>query len=419
MTEVILGHIIEARTPEAATITENGCIVLVDGVIEGVYDAVPPRYRAAPVVDYRGKLILQGFTDMHLHAPQYTMMGLGMDLPLLEWLKTYTFPTEAHFVDADYAVEVYERLASALIQNGTTRVCMFSSIHTPATLALMQALEYAGVCGYVGKVNMDRNGGPNYQETTDGSMRDTLSWLNAARDFRRVKPIITPRFTPACTDELMAWLGSVAEERGLPVQSHLSENLAEVQWVKALCPDCTYYWQTYDRYGLFNERTVMAHCVHLSGDEMDAMASRGVLAAHCPLSNINICSGFPDVRALMAHGVQVALGSDVAGGDQLSMLSVMAAAIRMSKAVRIASDWQTPFLSVSEAYYMGTTAGARFFGAGAGFAAGDRLHAVVIDDQNLPSFPAETVRERFERAVYLAGKSDIVAVYADGRRVDN
>src|SRR5699024_4873721 len=154
------------------------------------------------------------------------MLGMGMDLPLLEWLNAYTFQTEERFADLDYARRVYRRLAEELIANGTTRVVMFSSRHADATLVLMEELERAGVCGCVGKVNMDRNSGVA-QEATEASMAETLWWLDGCR-FDHVKPILTPRFTPSCSDELMAFLGRLARERDLPVQSHLSENLDEV-----------------------------------------------------------------------------------------------------------------------------------------------------------------------------------------------
>ena len=196
---------------------------------------------------------------MHLHAPQYPMLGMGMDLPLLEWLNAYTFQTEERFADLDYARRVYRRLAEELIANGTTRVVMFSSRHADATLVLMEELERAGVCGCVGKVNMDRNSGVA-QETTETSMAETLRWLDGCR-FDHVKPILTPRFTPSCSDELMAFLGRLARERDLPVQSHLSENLDEVAWVRRLHPDCGRYWETYEKFGLWKEGTLMAHCV--------------------------------------------------------------------------------------------------------------------------------------------------------------
>ena len=160
MTQVLKGHIVHAPALGRMDITENGFLVLEDGVIAGVYHTLPDCYAYAPLRDFGDKLIMQSFADMHLHAPQYPMLGMGMDLPLLDWLNTYTFPTESRFADLDYARRTYRRLASDLITNGTTRVSMFSSLHTEATWVLMEELEKAGVTGYVGKVNMDRNGLP-------------------------------------------------------------------------------------------------------------------------------------------------------------------------------------------------------------------------------------------------------------------
>ena len=174
---ILKGTIVSAPALGKLDITENGYLIAEDGKITGVFPQLPDRYAGAEVEDWGGALVLQSFADLHLHAPQYPMLGMGMDLPLLDWLNTYTFPTEARFADPDYARTIYRRLARELIENGTTRVCMFSSLHREATLILMEELEKAGVTGYVGKVNMDRNGGKNLQETTEESMAETLRWL--------------------------------------------------------------------------------------------------------------------------------------------------------------------------------------------------------------------------------------------------
>ena len=220
MTQVLRGNIIQAPRLGELDIREHGYLVLEDGVVQGVYDALPQALASAPITDYGDRLIMQSFVDMHLHAPQYPMLGMGMDLPLLDWLNTYTFRTEARFADPDFARRTYRRLASDLITNGTTRVCMFSSLHTDATLVLMEEMENAGVTGFVGKVNMDRNGGENLQETTGDSIRETQRWLNECSRFTHIKPILTPRFTPACTDELMAALGKISAEKGLYVHTY-------------------------------------------------------------------------------------------------------------------------------------------------------------------------------------------------------
>lgn len=417
--QVIKGHIVDAPAFGKLTITENGYLILNDGKISGVLNELPEAYADVSVTDYGDRLIMPSFADMHMHAPQYAMLGMGMDLPLLDWLNTYTFKTEAAFKDTGYAREVYRALAKEMIDNGTTRVCAFSSLHRDSTMVLMEEFEKAGMTGYVGKVNMDRNSGDILTETTEESMRETMTWLDEASDkFEHVKPILTPRFTPTCTNELMAFLGKLAQERNLPVQSHLSENTSEIAWVKELHPDCAQYWESYAKYGLFNERTVMAHCVHSDERERNAMKENGVWVAHCPDSNINLISGVAPVRVMMNEGVRVTLGSDIAGGALLAMPQVVTSAIRASKMKRIQTDWTDEFLTVAEAFYLGTTAGAKFFGANGGFAEGDKLHAVVVDDSAFPQTAKElSVKERFERALYLMTKRDIIAVYSDGRKV--
>lgn len=412
---ILKGNLIDAPRLGELTCLPGGCLRLDGGGVITEVAAAPAE--GEPVCDFGDCLILQSFADMHLHAPQYPMAGMGMDLPLLEWLDTYAFPAETGFRDPDYARQIYRQLASALIAGGTTRVIMFSSLHTDATLILMEELERAGVTGLVGKVNMDRNGGASLQETTEESKRETLRWLDACTQFRLVRPVLTPRFTPSCTDELMAWLGKLAEERGLPVQSHLSENTAEMEWVRSLHPDCSQYWETYAKYGLWNPGTVMAHCVHSDRRERSAIREHGVLAVHCADSNVNLCSGTAPVRQWLEEGLRTALGSDVAGGAHLFMMRVITDSIRASKIKQMESGGKLRFLSTAEAYYLGTTAGHRYFGAGSGFAVGDRLHAIVVDDSRFAGNGKLSLPERLERTLYLAEPSDILAVFSEGRRV--
>ena len=411
MTAILRGNILHTPAFGALEAIPRGYLVLEDGVIQGVYPSLPETFARCPAEDYGDALILRSFADLHLHAPQYPMLGMGMDLPLLDWLDTYTFRTEARFEDLDYARRVYRRLARDLITSGTTRVSAFASRHTDATLILMEELEKAGVTGYVGKVNMDRNAGPSQEETAE-SLSETLRWLENCR-FTNIKPILTPRFTPACTDGLMEALGKLAAERDLPVQSHLSENTGEIAWVKELHPDCPQYWESYYKYGLWKDRTLMAHCVHSDRREQEAMASSGVWAVHCAASNVNLCSGTAPVRELIERGVRVALGSDIAGGDQLAMNKVAVMSIRASKIKQIETG--KPFLTVPEAYYLASTAGHLYFDGGAGFQPGHKLHAVVVDDAGFPE-PTRplTLPERFERSIYLMEKQHIKAVYSEG-----
>ena len=411
MITILHGNIIHAPAFGELAAVPKGYLVLEDGVLREICGSIPEKYAGFPVTDYGDALIMPSFADLHLHAPQYPMLGMGMDLPLLDWLEKYTFSTEAEFSDNAYARRVYRRLARDLITSGTTRAAVFSSRHTDATLILMEELEKAGVTGYVGKVNMDRNSGLS-QEGTRESIEETLRWLENCR-FDLVKPIITPRFTPSCSDELMEALGKIAIERDLPVQSHLSENTGEIAWVRELHPDCPQYWESYEKYGLWKDRTLMAHCVHSDAREQGAMAGSGVWAVHCAASNTNLCSGTAPVRELISRGVSVALGSDIAGGDQLAMHKVIVMSIRASKIKQMETG--APFLTVPEAYYLGSSAGHEYFGGGAGFRPGHKLHAIVVDDSGMPEPARElSLEERFERSIYLMDKRAIKAVYSEG-----
>ncbi len=415
-TAIYKGHIVHAPKLGELTCLQEGYLVCEDGRIAGLYDVLPERLSGADVEDFGDKLIIPSFSDLHLHAPQYAMLGMGMDLQLLEWLNTYTFPTEAAFRDTAYARKVYRELAEELIRLGTTRICIFATIHRESTLVLMEELSRAGVTGYVGKVNMDRNSPDYLRETAEESICETERFLSeSAGRFPHLKPIITPRFTPSCTDELMRSLGDIARTNGVRVQSHLSENTDEVAWVKSLRPDCEQYWESYDTCGLFNEGAVMAHCVYSDKRERAAMWERGVWAAHCPDSNINIASGVAPVRLMLQEGLHVGLGSDIAGGAQLSMMDVATAAIRASKRRWLDSGKSEPFLTVAEAFYLATSA--EYFGAGPGFQAGDALHALVVDDSSLLDARRLTLPQRLERMMYRFEHCRITARFSEGRRL--
>lgn len=415
-TTILHGTLVSAPAFGKLDILEKGYLVATDGVIQGVYATLPEQYANCEIIGDGSELILQSFSDMHLHAPQYPMLGMGMDMPLIEWLNTYTFPTESNFADPDFARKIYHELAQELAANGTTRVCMFSSMHREATNILMEELENAGVTGFVGKVNMDRNGGVNLEENTEESISETLKWLEEC-NFEHIKPVITPRFTPSCTNELMEALGKIAAEKNLPIQSHLSENLSEIDWVKALHPDCQQYWETYAKYGMWNDRTVMAHCVWSDDRERKAIRDAGVWVAHCACSNQDLISGYAPVRKMMDEGIKVTLGSDIAGGDHLSMFEVVADTIRASKARRILDNFQTDFLTVAESYYLGTSAAAEFFGEKPGFAPGNPFSAIVLADDQLPAAKALTAQERFERCIYLRQENAIRSVWSAGRQI--
>ena len=399
---------------------ENAYLVTENGMIAGIFDELPKKYAGLWVEDLENRIIIPSLTDLHVHAPQYIMMGMGFDLPLLEWLNRYTFKEESRYRDPAFARKVYNRLAHELIRRGTTRVVMFSSLHREATHVLMEELERAGITGYVGKVNMDRNSPDYLCETTEESLAETRRWLEECKGrYQYIKPIITPRFTPSCTDELMAGLGRLAEEFDVPVQSHLSENDAEIAWVKELHPDTERYYESYAKFGMWKKGTVMAHCVHSDEVERKAMLDAGVWVAHSPDSNTNIYSGIAPVRRMLNEGLKVALASDVAGGAKLSIFHAACEAIRASKLRYYYSGKQEEeaYLTVPEAFYLATSAGAEYFGAGPGFKEGDALHAIILDDSSLPPSRELSPAERVERLLYADDDRTIVGVVSEGRRI--
>ncbi len=414
---ILKGNIIYTETQRELTALENGYIVSEDGIVTGVFSDLPERYRNAEVTDCGGSLILPGLVDLHVHAPQFAVRGMGMDLELIPWLDKYAFPEEAKYADSEYAAAAYGAFCAALKSGVTTRASVFATVHADTADVLMRMLEESGLATYVGKVNMDRNCASALAETTQDSLKDTETWLRHTQHaYQNTKPIITPRFVPTCTPELMGQLGEMAKRFSVPVQSHLSENLYEISWVKQLHPEDETYAHVYRRYGLFGQQpTIMAHCVHLSDSEMDFIRDSGVTVAHCPESNFNLCSGIAPVRRMLEKGLLVGLGTDVAGGFSISMFRAVSDAIQASKLYSVFVDQYAAPLSLPEAFYMATKGGGRFFGLVGSFEPGYELDAVVIDDSGINGLNPLALPQRLERVVHLSTDQNIVKKYVKGR----
>ena len=417
--QIIKGNFFDCSEDRELRVRSGAYCVVKDGVSEGVFDELPAKYAGAQVTDYGDLLIMPSLVDLHTHAPQYTFRGMGMDLELLDWLNTYTFPEEARYRDPGYASQAYDIFVDALIRSGTGRAVIFGTIHREATLLLMEKLEKSGLVTYVGKVNMDRNSPDGYREETGDSLRETERFVEEALDFRNTFPILTPRFIPTCSDELMRGLSDIRRRTGLPVQSHMSENLSEIEWVKDLVPDATFYGDAYDIFGLFGGecRTVMAHCVYSGKEEIGRMAEKGVFAAHCPNSNTNISSGIAPVRKLLDAGVRVGLGSDVAGGHSLSLFDEMVSAVQASNLRWRCIDENDRQLSMTEAFYMATRGGGEFFGKVGCFDNGYEFDALVIDDSGLEGMLKPDAEHRFLRSLYLSHECPIAAKYVKGNKI--
>jgi guanine deaminase len=275
-------------------------------------------------------LITPGFVDTHLHAPQLEMIGsYGGDL--LEWLNRYTFPTEAKFSDPKHAEMVARIFFEELLRNGTLCALIFSTIHERATDIFFEEAERRGFRAIIGKTMMDRNAPPALLETPKQSYDESRSLLQKWHKRGLIRYAITPRFAPTSTPELLEAAGQLKREfPDAYVHSHISENRNEVQWVHDLFPEAEYA-DVYDRYGLLDERSVLAHGVHLTEEELELLAHRGTRIAHCPNSNLFLGSGLFKLHHTLQSGVVVGLGTDIGAGTTPSMFTAMSDAYKVQQ----------------------------------------------------------------------------------------
>lgn len=411
------GHILFTKEASRFQVIENGYIVVNEGKVAGVYEQLPDEWKDAEITDFGNRLIIPAMNDMHVHAPQYRNQGIAMDLELLPWLQTYTFPEESKFQDTDYAERMYRRFIHDLWRQGTMRAVTFATVHRDSTLLLMKLFQEAGMGAMVGKVDMNRNCPEALQETVEDAKQDNEMLISLFSDPQGlVRPIITPRFVPSCTPELLQACGELANKYQLPVQSHLSENLSEISWVQELEPESKNYGDAYNRYGLFGQTpTIMAHCVWTAGEELELMKRNHVMVAHCPTSNLNLASGMAPIRLFLDNDIRVGLGSDLSGGHDLSIFRMMVYAIQVSK-MHYQRDKKLPFLTLSEAFWLATKSAGSFFGKVGSFEQGYDFDALVIDDQEL-NHDHYSLLHRLERFVYIGDDRHIVRRFCRGQEI--
>ena len=416
----IKGDILYSKDLNSLKQCENSYLVCVKGKSDGVYKKLPSKYKGIKIYDYTGNLIIPGLVDMHLHAPQYIFIGLHMDLKLLDWLNKYTFPAEAKYKNINFAKKAYDIFVKDLTYTSTTRFAMFATIHNEATLYLMNKLEKTGFRGYVGKVNMDRNSPKYLVETTNKSVKNTIEWLEACEDYKNIKPIITPRFIPSCSDKLMLELSKIMKKKDLPVQSHLSENLSEIEWVKKLVPKAKSYEEAYDMYSMLGtvSNSIMAHYVWPDESGIKLMKNRNVWVAHSPSSNRNIASGIAPISRYLKEGIKVGLATDVAGGSYLSMFRAIEDSITTSKIRSFVSDIKYNDITIEQAFYLATLGGGEFFGKVGSFEKGYEFDAIVLNEKDIPTIlmPELSLIERLERYIYRS-KTYVYAKFIAGKKI--
>ncbi|EPY49920.1 guanine deaminase [Schizosaccharomyces cryophilus OY26] len=371
-----------------------------------------------------------GFIDTHIHAPQYPNAGFGIDLPLLKWLEKYTFPIESSFRNLDRALEIYYRVVTRTLSYGTTFASYFSSLHTPASALLAELCFSLGQRAYIGKCNMNTLSPAHYcEKSCKSSVEATnvlvsfMSQLDPNRKF--VSPIITPRFAPSCTKDLLKACGELAANHDLPIQTHISENLGEIALVRELFPDRKSYTDVYDHHSLLTPKTVLAHAVYLEDEEIETIYKRQSGISHCPTSNAVLASGMANIRKLLDAGIKVSLGTDVSGGYTPNMLVAIRQAALTSRSLASVLRDSRIALELPELLYLATQGGAEVLGRGhevGSFEEGKAWDALVVDvssETNTPVdiYERDTWENILSKWVFNGDDRNVAQVWVNGKLI--
>jgi len=417
-----------------------------DGTITGIHPQQSPESRQlGQRLALAGRLttlssghyFLPGLVDLHVHAPQWPQLGTALDLPLEAWLQRYTFPLEAKCADPDYAEAIYESLVTALLANATTTAVYYGSIHVAATQRLADVCLRRGQRALIGRAAMDdpRECPAYYRDVSAASgAADTKALLDyiaalPGNTSRLIRPVITPRFIPACSDELLRRLGALARETGCHVQTHCSESDWEHRSVieRCGCSDTL----ALEQFGLLGRHTILAHGNFIGAGDIERLVATGAGIAHCPLSNVYFSDAIFPLRHALARGVHVGLGTDIAGGASPSILENARHAVIASRRLEAGVDPSLPReqrgraesrIDALTAFWLATTAGGAALDLPVGsFATGRQFDAIALS----PDAPGSNLRlgvddapeAILERIVYGAARVNIRDVWVAGRHV--
>ncbi|WP_102029125.1 guanine deaminase [Salirhabdus sp. Marseille-P4669] len=386
----------------------------------------------------KGQYILPGFVDLHIHAPQWAQSGTALDLPLNDWLHTYTFPLESRFSDINFAEEVYSDLVATLLANGTTTALYFATIHKEASFLLAEICAKKGQRGLVGKVVADDpEQNPAYYRDPDTktALAETEEFIVAVKELAKatkqgVYPVVTPRFIPSCSDEALQGLGELAAKYDTHIQSHCSESDWEHSYVKERFHKNDAF--ALHGFGLLQEKSVMAHCNFLEDDDVDLFAKTGTAIGHCPLSNAYFANGVIPISRFSKNGVEIGLGTDISAGATPSLYDNAKQAVISSRMLEDGVDTTLPpdkrgvadsRLTMNEAFYYATAGGGESLSLPVGRLEKDYAWDVQIVDtkakeNKLPIFDAnEDLYDIFQKIMYHVKPVNIAEVWVQGEKV--
>ncbi len=318
---------------EAVSHQRRGAVLVKNGKIAevGAADALIAANPEVAQVNYGDSLIMAGFVDAHVHYPQTAMIA-SWGKRLIDWLNSYTFPEEMQFGNPDYAAEISGRYLDLTRANGTTTMCSFCTIHPESVDAFFSEAQKRGQRVVAGKTCMDRNAPEGLRDNAQSGYDDSKALLSKWHGKDRISYAITPRFSPTSTPEQLEAMGALwAENPDCLMQTHLSEQTDEIEWVRELFPDARDYLDTYEQFGLLGKGGLYGHAIHLEQREKDRLREVDGSLVHCPTSNTFIGSGLFDMAGLMNEGHRIGLATDTGGGSSFSMLRTMAAAYEIGQ----------------------------------------------------------------------------------------
>ncbi len=383
----------------------------------GTLDTLHANAPTAEVIHHPDALITAGFVDAHVHYPQTAIIA-SWGKRLIDWLNSYTFPEEMRFADPAYAAEIADRYMELALTNGTTSMASYCTIHPASVTAFFEAAEARGMRALAGKTCMDRNAPEGLRDTAQSAYDDSRALLRTWHGRGRLDYIITPRFSPTSTPAQLDALGSLwAEHPDCLMQTHLSEQVDEIAWVRSLYPLARDYLDTYDAHGLLGARGVYGHSIHLEPRERDRLREIGGALVHCPTSNSFIGSGLFDMAARKAEGLRVGLATDTGGGSSFSMLRTMAAAYEIGQLCGTA-------LHPAQLLWLATTGSAETLHLGdkiGNLAVGMEADIVVLDLASTPAIAqrharADDIWEAVFPTIMMGDDRAIREVWVNGRR---
>lgn len=387
---------------------EDGAVEIEDGRIVGVGPFNGTQDAGTEIIDHRPYLVVPGFIDPHIHFPQMQVIGSYAGA-LLEWLNTYTFVEEQKFADGAHTARIAGRFFDELIRHGTTAAAAYCSVHPQSVNAFFAEAAKRDMLVIGGKVMMDRNAPTDLLDTAQSSYDDSRLLIEKWHGKGRARYAITPRFAITSTPEQMEMAEVLAREfPDCHIQTHVSENLAEVEFARELYPNVADYVGIYERYRLLGPKTLLGHCIHLTHREVEVISDTKSVAVFCPTSNLFIGSGLFDYDRLHTRGVRIALATDVGGGSSYSMLRTLDEGY---KVLQLRGQRLNPLRS----FYHATLGNARALGLEGtigSFVPGAAADIVVLDTCATPQMAL-----RYETISALAQELFLLQTCGDDRAV--